>query len=332
MNGKQQDVNNRKIFENMKASYSKATMPEQSVHGMKSRMEFAKAMNRRDRRKSIAKWGIGAAAGFALVLFALPNTSPQIARAMGQVPGLRSVVEVATVCSPKPAAEDREKEAEVAEVEALESSVSMAKNGDNQEEVQESVQEEHTVMQSAPAPETESADKTRLSDVEVTKIADQILAEFKASVQNLESYKDVMIRYEMVDTTDAYFTVKIDCCQSGADGAEWAYYRTVSMETGKIITMKDIFDADSDYLKVISENIKEQMRTQMQEDDSVSYWIDSEEGFREWDFESITDKTDFYINAEGELVVCFDEGEVAPMCMGMVTFTIPEDVTEPLTK
>ena len=328
MDVKQQDVNNKKIFENMKSSYAKTTMPEHAVHSMKSRMEFAKAMNRRERRNKAVKWSVGVAAGFALVLFALPNTSPQMAKAMGQVPGLRSVVEVATVCSPKANVKEAEKETEVADVEALESSVSMAKNGDEQVEVQE---EQTTAMQSAPAKKGNTG-KRRLSDVEVTKIADQIVAEFKASVQNLETYKDVMIRYEMVDTTEDYFTLKIDCYQNDADGAEWAYYRTVSMETGKIITMKDIFDKESDYQTVISDNIKEQMRTRMQEDESVSYWIDSEEGFNEWDFESITDKTDFYINAEGELVICFDEGEVAPMCMGMVSFTIPEDVTEPLTK
>ena len=34
----------------------------------------------------------------------------------------------------------------------------------------------------------------------------------------------------------------------------------------------------------------------------------------------------FYLNENGEVVICFNEGDVAPMSMGCVTFVIPNDV------
>lgn len=344
MDLKQQDVNNKKIFENMKTSYAKKTMPEDAVNKMKDHIAFAKVMNRREKRRKAVKYGLGMAAGLAVILFALPNTSPQMAKAMGQVPGLKTVVQVATAYKTTEEKEQAaDKETEVAEVEAVKGSVTMAQA--QPEEEQESVEvtgQPEEIKEEAAGTETADEEsevvaggKTepkRLSEVEITKIADRIFAEFKADVQNLDAYKDVRIHYDVLDEADGYFTMKIDCYQCGASGAEWAYYRTVSMETGKAVTLKELFDEDKNYLEVISDNIKEQMRTQMQEDDSVSYWLDSEEGFQEWDFEGINEKTDFYINKEGEIVICFDEGEVAPMCMGMVSFTIPKEVTEPLEK
>ena len=40
----------------------------------------------------------------------------------------------------------------------------------------------------------------------------------------------------------------------------------------------------------------------------------------------MTTETNFYVNAKNEVVICFDEGEVAPMYMGSVEFVIPSDL------
>ena len=41
---------------------------------------------------------------------------------------------------------------------------------------------------------------------------------------------------------------------------------------------------------------------------------------------SITDDTQFYLNADNQLVICFSKGDVGPMSMGCISFTIPDDV------
>ena len=63
----------------------------------------------------------------------------------------------------------------------------------------------------------------------------------------------------------------------------------------------------------------------MAPNDGIIYWVDNEE-FPEWNFKEITDDTSFYINRNGEIVICFNEGDVAPACMGTVEFTIPKDI------
>ena len=95
--------------------------------------------------------------------------------------------------------------------------------------------------------------------------------------------------------------------------------------------MKEMFAPDSNYKEAISENIKEQMRQQMAEDENVFYWVDYEE-VPAWNFEEISDDVSFYVNEQDELVICFNEGDVAPMYMGCVEFTIPREVTAPLFK
>ena len=57
----------------------------------------------------------------------------------------------------------------------------------------------------------------------------------------------------------------------------------------------------------------------------VPYFIDSD--MPEWDFKELKGDESFYFNEKGELVITFDETEVAPAYMGAVEFTIPQSVT-----
>lgn len=83
------------------------------------------------------------------------------------------------------------------------------------------------------------------------------------------------------------------------------------------------------YIDAISNNIKEQMKNQMKQDENKIYWLDDKEMGDE-NFKSIDKNQDFYINKDGELVICFDKYEVAPGYMGLVEFTIPNDIIQPL--
>ena len=52
----------------------------------------------------------------------------------------------------------------------------------------------------------------------------------------------------------------------------------------------------------------------------------------ELNFKTITDETSFYVNEKDNVVICFNEGEVAPMYMGAVEFEIPADVLSDIRK
>lgn len=63
----------------------------------------------------------------------------------------------------------------------------------------------------------------------------------------------------------------------------------------------------------------------MAEDDSKIYFSKSDgdvEGFK-----GIIGDESYYFNEKGEIVIVFDEYEVAPGYMGVVEFTIPKSVT-----
>ena len=96
------------------------------------------------------------------------------------------------------------------------------------------------------------------------------------------------------------------------------------MSTGENLALKDIFIENADYITPISDNIKKQMEEQMAANEDVYYWLHDE--FEEFNFKAITDDTSFYINENNNVVICFNEGDVAPMYMGSVEFEIPSTV------
>ena len=73
-----------------------------------------------------------------------------------------------------------------------------------------------------------------------------------------------------------------------------------------------------------------------QEDSETSVSIIQSEGMNdeieEWNFKTITDETSFYVNEKDNVVISFNEGEVAPMYMGVVEFEIPADVLSDIRK
>ncbi len=307
----QQLENNKKIFENMKTSYNKQTMPVEAVEQMKEKMKIAKTMNRIARRRKAEKIVLATAASLAIVLFGLPNTSQGVATAMEKVPGLSKVVKVAVVRNYK----EKEEKKSVANIEASQVEVTTATDNS---EVKNQVPEEKV--------------EVRTAESEIPVISDQLVAKFKASVKDNEGYNDVLIKSNPIEITDEFFTLKIVCYLPGGSGVQWAYYYTVDLESGKTIHLKDLFKEDSNYIDVISQNIKDQMRAEMKENDDLVYWIDSDESIAAWDFDKITENAGFYLDHNKNVVISFDEGEVAPMSEGIVTFTIPRSVLEDILK
>lgn len=167
-------------------------------------------------------------------------------------------------------------------------------------------------------------------NTEIQTITDRLIAEFEESKKNEEGYQNMTVKSEILATTDQYFTLKLICFQSAGSGAEWNYYYTIDLSTGKRLQLADLFQEGSDYLTTISDNIKQQMKEQMAIDENKIYWLDSD--MPEWDFTSITDNTSFYLNQNNEVVVCFNEGDVAPMSMGCPEFVIPNEVLAGIRK
>lgn len=284
----------------IKEEYMKVKMSKEQVEAMKEKIEQAKKDKRKERRRNIVKYTAGAVTAAMAAFVILPNTSQRVAFAMEQIPIVGDVVH--TVTFRQYLYEDDRNYADV-ETEKIKTDGKNKKLDKSSEKINE----------------------------EIDAITKKWVAQFKEELKEKKGYQSITIKTEVITSNEEYFTLKLMCYQAAGSGSETDYYYTIDLKTGERLQLKDLFKTDSDYKKVISDNIKEQMRTQMKEDKNVQYWLDDAEAAM-WEFDSIKDTTSFYINNKGKLVICFNQGKVAPMYMGSVEFDIPSTVTEPLLK
>ena len=300
-------------LEACKRTYEQPHMSSEQLQALKDRIEVAKMENRREvKKKNGAIKAAFAAAAVVAAFVILPNTSAGVAHAMEQIPVIGKLVEVVTFRNYQ--YEDERNQADIEVPEIVPQSVTDTVAEEASTDVQENLQK--------------SADEI---NAEIQKISDQFVKEFEENLQTEGGYQDVIVKSEVVSTTQNYFTLKLICYQGAGSGAEWNYYYTIDLNTGERLQLKDLFLEGADYITPISENIKEQMKEQMAAYENKIYWLDDPE-VPEWNFDHITDETAFYLNENGNIVISFNEGDVAPMYMGVVTFEIPDDVVRDIRK
>ena len=293
-------------LQKLKTEYHNLHMSEEQVREMKKQIERGKRDRRRYERKNAAvKWTAAAAACVALFVL-LPNTSAGVARAMSRIPLLGRFVDVVTYRD-----YNYESDRHNAQIIIPEIVVVTPEEG---EEISPEVQEnmEKTVEE---------------INAQIQQITDQLIGEFEEGLKYEEGYQDMLVDSEIVGKTDDYFSLKLICYQGAGSGAQWNYFYTVDLNTGNRLTLPDLFTEGADYITPVSDNIKDQMRSQMKADSSKMYWVDYTE-VPAWNFEAITEETSFYLNDQGSLVISFNEGDVAPMYMGCVEFVIPKEALE----
>ena len=293
---------NESNLSKLKKEYESVSMGEEAIHVMRQRMEQGKKEKKIMKMKTWMK-GVAVAAAVALVI--LPNTSSSVAYAMKNIPLLGNVVNVVTF---RDYHYDQNKKT---------ADVSVSKIDINTEGL-----------------EGESVDNAKKSSEEINREIEQItnqwVEEFKETMSS-DGYEQIMVKTEPINTTDKYFTLKLICYQGAGSGYEQDFFYTINLDTGKRMKLSDLFIEGSDYRTIISDDIKKQMREQMDEDENVSYWLDDKE-VEEWNFEEIPEDVSFYVNENNELVICFNEGDVAPMYMGTVEFVISNEILGEIRK
>lgn len=255
------------------------------------------------RKKHLGRIAACVAAAAAAIVIALPNLSPSVAYAWEKVPVLRTIVKVVVW---------RDYQVEEGRYEA-DISVPQVK-------VEPQDQADDTVREQLQ----QSADHINAT---VEQMTDQIIAEFEEALRSdpdMQGADSIHVGHEVVTDTDRYFSLKVWNVEVLGSGYEQDYYYTIDRKTGKEVSLADLF-ADDGYIQTISDEIKRQMRQQMDADENKQYWLDDPE-MEEWNFDRIAADQSFYITDRGTLVVCFNEGDVAPMYMGCVSFEMPDDI------
>lgn len=279
-----------------KEEYENIKVPEEMKERIEASVERARRQKLKERRKTVRIWR-GAAAVLAIVLI-LPNTSSRVAAAMQQIPVLGELFKVVTIREYQVDEERYTADVKVPEV--------VPESTGNAEE------------------EPSQAQKTAEEiNFDIQKVTNELIEEFKREMEEFEDgYQDLYIDSEVLTDNDRWFSLDLILYQGAGSGYERHRHYTIDKTTGKRPALRDFYGEE--YVKRISDEVKEQMRSRMAEDENVIYWLDYED-VPEWNFEAIAEEQDFYVNAAGHVVVCFDEYEVAPGYMGCVEFELSDE-------
>lgn len=221
------------------------------------------------------------------------NTNPQIAYAMERIPGVEYLIRVVTLNHYFIERSSSELDVEVSHIQT----------------------------------DGVAGDAADAINKEVNDNAEKIIQEYQSEVEkDADVHTATRYSYETVTDTKRWFTLKITTEYTAASSSVSYKYYHIDKNTGDIIRLLDLFQSNCDYKSALSENIKAQMRKQMSESDNVAYCLDSE--LPETDFKSIDEDANYYIGENGNLVIVFDEYEVAPGYMGTPEFVIPYEVYE----
>ncbi|WP_333649010.1 DUF3298 and DUF4163 domain-containing protein [Lacrimispora sp.] len=276
----------------MKNEYQHIPVPKTALAGVIAGIEKAKKEKRKIQMMKITKRTAmtGAAAMAAIIIMA--NASPVTANAMEDIPVLGAIAKVVTFRTFEDAKDNYEAKIDIPKVSI---------NEKDNDKVNRSIEE----------------------------YADQLISEYEKQVAEDmagDGHYSVTSGYDVVTNNDKYLSLRINTTVIMASGAESVKIFTINKETGNVVSLKDLMKDKSDYITEISDNIKKQMAEQMAADDSKMYFYNTGEDSMD-EFKQITGDESFYFNENGEIVIVFDEYEVAPGYMGVVEFTIPKDVT-----
>lgn len=292
-------------LDSLKQEYLKPQMKAQDMRKLLEIMDRAKKRNQSSKYRSLLVKFASVAAAILAVTIILPNTSATVAHAMSELPIVGSLIEVVTFRDYRFESQRNNADIEVPQI--------VPTNSGQDEKVQETLEQSINEI-----------------NADIQKITNEIIAEFETYLGDEQGYQDYVVKSEILTTTETYFCVKLMCYQGAGSGYQWNYYYTVDLKTGELLKLKDLFLEGADYLTPISDSIKKQMQQNMDADEDVHYWLHDE--IEDLNFKTITEDTKFYVNKSGNIVIAFDEGDVAPMYMGALEFEIPNEVLTAIRK
>ena len=181
---------------------------------------------------------------------------------------------------------------------------------------------------SLPEVSSDSKDLEYKLNKEFEKEGKEAYKKYEAEVAKLEkegktTHKSADIWSETIAENDKTASIAIYNTEIEASAATNRKIYNINKEDKTVLTLEGMF-GNNDYVDVLSKNILSQMKERTKKDSNDVYFVDNT-------FKIKKDQT-FYINDKGELVICFDEYEVAPGSAGLVEFVIPSNIVSKLMK
>jgi len=302
-NGKTTDTDKMESqVKEMKKAYETCPVPPEALDRVKKGIAKAK---RGQRILQFCKTAGATVAAASLGIIVLANSSARIANAMEKIPVIGAIANVVTFRNYSDQNGNFEADVDIPQIAGNKAAEGTPQTTDNGKD---------------------HADGLLGANKTIKEYADKLIAMYEHDLKESEGEGNYTLKssYEVVYEDEKMLSIRINSLVVMASGNEFAKIFHVDKATGNLLTLKDLLKDGENDINLINQNILKQMKEQMKKDENITYFIKSEE---EPDgFESISDGTNFYLNKGGELVIVFDEYEVAPGFMGIVEFTIPKDV------
>ena len=298
--------------ENGKRTYEQIEIPgelQETVNRAVRSVDKKKSAARyRKRRMMRTVRNIGVAAAAVLLCMTVGvNTNEVLAKELGQLPVIGSLVRVLTITSYHEEDGDHDITVNVPEIEVEETQTAGMSDADIEEAVNAQIQE---IVDSHIAQAKE-------------KFAEYKEAFFATGGTEEEwgdRTMDIDVDYEVKYQEGSVLSLELSTFEGWVSAQELRYYYNIDVAQNRELTLKDLLGGD--YVNIANESIRQQMKERAAADENLVYWgvTETESGID--GFVSVDEDTDFYINADGNPVVCFGEYEVAPGFMGIQEFEI----------
>lgn len=272
-----------------KKQYNDIEIPSELEQLVSKSIQTVK-MEQKKKKPSFKKLGIGIVAA-AAIFVASVNMSPALAQSLSTVPILGSIVQVVSV--------------------------------------QEIIIEEDTYNADLKVPNITGLTNKELENSLNEKYIAENKVLYEGFQKEMEALKEVgggnlgvVSTFEVVTDTDEILSISRYEVNIVGSSSTTMRTDTIDKKNEILITLPSLFK-DNGYIDAISNYIKDEMAKEMEADETIMYWIASEE---EIGFESIRPDQTFSITADHKLTISFDKYEVAPGSMGVITFEIPTDI------
>lgn len=275
----------------LKKSYEEIPVPSSAHKAVLEGIQKGKKEKRITTMIKITKRSVLTTAAAVSIITIMANASPVTANAMEEIPVISAIAKVVTFRTFEDSNNNYEAKIEIPKV-------SMGQK-----------------------------DNTKVNR-SIEDYANQFIGEYEKQITDSltgDGHYSVTSGYEVVTDNTKYLSLRINTTVIMASGAEYVKIFTIDKTSGEVVSLNHLFQGDDMMLSKIGDNIKMQMEKQMEEDDSKIYFNKSDETIE--GFQGLKGEENYYFNEKGEIVIVFDEYEVAPGYMGVVEFTIPKSVT-----
>lgn len=251
-------------------------------------------------RKHIAwyKPVLSTAAAVCILFVALLNISPTFANAMATVPVLGNVAKVLTF---REYAIDTNTE----QITVNQPSISNTGNTELEKRVNNEIQKKIDAIVAQARQEAKQNQQ-------------QAIAQGQNPADMIPVTLD--ITYEIKSSNEKTLSFVINKTETAADSFTEQIFYNLDLASGKDLTLADVLGPD--YKQIADKTIQDTIDQRVKEDpEKWAYFVPTSD-MPDEGFHGISDNQKFYIDTDGNVVISFDEFEVAPGFMGIQDFQV----------